>query len=67
MEGSDQLSVAAPLTLAKEHSASVADCVGPKAVAGDCGEETNILPPSGIEPRFYGRLAHSLVTIPTEM
>jgi hypothetical protein len=40
---------------------------GPQKRSGRYGEENNPLPLPGIEPRFLGRPAHSLVTIPTAL
>lgn len=41
--------------------------VGPQSQYGRFEEEKHRLPLSGIEPRFLGCLAHSLVTRPTEL
>jgi hypothetical protein len=55
-----QLHVPAALTLDKVSGG----WVGPRDSV-DTGKETNFLPLSGIKPKFFGRLARSLVTILT--
>jgi hypothetical protein len=39
----------------------------PPVLFGRCDEEKNLFPLPGIEPRFFGRPARSLVTIVTEL
>ena len=40
---------------------------GSQSGSGRFGEDTNFLPPSGIEPRFFGCPPRSLVTVLTEL
>jgi hypothetical protein len=40
---------------------------GPQKLSGQTGEYKNFFPPTGIEPRFLGVPAHSLVAVKMEM
>jgi hypothetical protein len=40
---------------------------GPRNLSERCGEEKNVIPLSGIDPRLFARRAHSLVAIPTAL
>jgi hypothetical protein len=67
-EVSGQLYAPAALTLETEPRYPLNSRLGgPQRRSGHYGEEENLLPTTGIEPRFLGRPARRLVTMSTEL